>query len=113
MTARPGYGPPGRIAPVGRHSVWELVFLMLILKIPIVYLCTVVVYAIRAEPSPEEGAAVTVRLGTDDPGSGDSGSDWSRGLRSRRFRPRPHGGPSRTYSRSPRTAVARAEANRR
>src|SRR5665647_3519444 len=106
----PGCRPPGRIAPVGRHSVWELVFLMLILKIPIVYLCTVVVYAIRAEPSPEEGVAVTARLGSDDP---DSGSGWSRALRSRRFRPRPHGGPSRTYSRSPRTAAARAEANRR
>lgn len=92
---------------MGRHSVWELVFLMLILKIPIAYLCTIVVYAIRAEPSPEEGAAVTVRL---DP---DSGSGWSRGLRPRRFRPRPHGGPSRTYSRSPRTAAACAEANRR
>jgi hypothetical protein len=89
------------------------VFLMLILKIPIVYLCTVVVYAIRAEPSPEEGAAVTVRLGPDDPDFGHSGSDRSRGLRPRRFRPRPHGRPSRTYSRSPRTAVACAEANRR
>lgn len=96
---------------MGRHSVWELVFLMLILKIPIVYLCLVVVYAIRAEPSPEEGAAVTVRLGSDDPDSGGSGR--SRGLRPRRFRPRPHGGPSRTYSRSPRTAVACAEENRR
>lgn len=93
---------------MGRHFVWELVFLMLILKIPIVYLCTVVVYAIRAEPSPEEGAAVTVRLGPDDPGCG-----WSRSVRPCRFRPRPHGGPSRTYSRSPRTAVACAEANRR
>jgi len=49
---------------MGRHSVWELVFLMVILKIPIVYLGTVVVYAIRAEPHPEEGAAVTARLGS-------------------------------------------------
>jgi len=59
---------------MGRHSVWELVFLMVILKIPIVYLGTVVVYAIRAEPHPEEGAAVTVRLGSDDSGPG-----WRRG----------------------------------
>ena len=81
---------------------------MVILKIPIVYLGLVVFYAIRAEPSPEEGAAVAVRVGPDDSGSG-----WSRGLRPRRFRPRPHGGPSRTYSRSPRTAVACGEANRR
>lgn len=93
---------------MGRHPVWELVFLMVILKIPIVYLCLVVVYAIRAEPSPEEGAAVTAELGPDDSGTG-----WSRRLQPRRFRPRPHGGPSRTYPRSPRTAVAHAEANRR
>jgi len=31
---------------------WELVFMMLILKIPIVYLCFVVWYAIKAEPEP-------------------------------------------------------------
>ena len=53
---------------MGRHSVWELVFLMVILKIPIVYLGLVVWYAIKAEPDPEEGAAVTARLGADDPG---------------------------------------------
>ena len=91
---------------VGRHSVWELVFLMLILKIPIVYLGSVVIHAIRAVPSPEEGAAVTARLGSDDSGPG-----WRRAPR--RFQPRPHGGPSRTYARSPRTAAVRAEARRR
>jgi hypothetical protein len=93
---------------MGRHGVWELVFLMVILKIPIVYLCAVVVYAIRAEPRPEEGAAVTARLGSDDPGPA-----WSRGRRPHRLPRRPHGGPSRTYVRSPRTAVARAEARRK
>ena len=81
---------------------------MLILKIPVVYLCTVVFYAIRAEPSPEEGAPVSVRLGSDDSGPG-----WSRGLHRRRLRPRPHGGPTRSYARSPRTAVARAGGKRR
>jgi hypothetical protein len=91
---------------MGRHSVWELVFLMVILKIPIVYLCLVVVYAIRAEPKPGEGAEVTPRLGSDDRGPG-----WS--LHPRRFRPRPHGGPSRTYPRAPRTATARSKASRR
>lgn len=101
-------GGPGRIAHLSRHSVWELVFLMVILKIPIVYLGLVVVYAIRAEPAPEEGAAVAVALGSDD-----SGSDRAARSRPRRFRPRPHGGPSRTYARSPRAALARAEANGR
>jgi hypothetical protein len=90
---------------VASVSVWEIVFLMVILKIPIVYLCTVCWYAIRAEPKPEEGAAVTVRVGSDEPGPG--------GLRRRRpsVRPRrPHGGPGRSY---PRTAHSRAYAERR
>jgi hypothetical protein len=93
---------------VGRHSVWELVFLMVILKIPVVYLCFVVYYAIKATPLPEEGAEVTARFGPD------SGPiyGWRR-LHPRRFRPGPHGGPSRTYPRTPRTAGARAEADRR
>jgi hypothetical protein len=85
---------------MGRHSVWELVFFMVILKIPIVYLGMVVWYAIKSEPTPEEGAAVTVRVGSDDQGPG-------RGPR--RLLPRPHGGPSRTYPRAPRTAHARSE----
>jgi hypothetical protein len=33
-------------------EAWELVFMMLILKIPLVYLGLVVWYAIRAEPEP-------------------------------------------------------------
>ena len=34
------------------RAAWELVFMMLILKIPLVYLGLVVWYAIRAEPEP-------------------------------------------------------------
>ncbi len=86
-------------------SVWEIVFLMVILKIPIVYLCVVVYYAIKAEPRPEEGAGVTASLGPDEPGSGPG---WSWRLRPRRLRPRPHGGPTRTYPRTPQPAPARA-----
>ena len=44
-------------------TLWELVFLMVILKIPIGYLCYVVWYAIKAEPRHGEGA---VRAGADD-----------------------------------------------
>jgi hypothetical protein len=33
-------------------GAWELIFMMLILKIPMVYLGLVVWYAIRAEPEP-------------------------------------------------------------
>lgn len=87
-------------------SVWEIVFLMVILKIPIVYLCVVVYYAIKAEPRPEEGAPVTATLGSDDSGPG-----WTRRLRPRRFGPRPHGGPTRTYPRTPGAAPTRAQAD--
>lgn len=91
---------------MSRHSVWELVFLMVILKIPIVYLCSVVYYAIRAVPTPGEGAPVAVQVGTPDSGSG-----WRRG-RPRALRPGPHGAPSRTYPRTPRTAATLAERRR-
>ncbi|HET8528295.1 MAG TPA: hypothetical protein VFL60_05240 [Gaiellaceae bacterium] len=82
-------------------SVWEIVFLMVILKIPIIYLCSVVWYAIKAEPRPEEGAAVVVRNEPDD----------GSGPRRRRFGarfPRPHGGPTRTYPRRPQPTLAAA-----
>jgi hypothetical protein len=37
--------------------VWEIVFMLVLLKIPLVYLCMVVWWAIRAEPRDEEPAA--------------------------------------------------------
>jgi hypothetical protein len=83
--------------------VLELVFLMVILKIPIVYLCGVVYYAIKATPKPEDGAAVTARVGPD------AGPEQRRRRRGAPARPRPHGGPSRTYPRTARAALARAE----
>ncbi len=89
------------------HGVWELVFLMVILKIPIVYLCGVIWYAIKAKPVPGAGAGITAQIG---PEPGPTG--WHR-LHPRRFGGRPHGGPTRTYPRSPRTETARAEADRR
>jgi hypothetical protein len=89
------------------HGVWELVFLMVILKIPIVYLCVVVVYAIKASPRPGEGAGVTVQAGPVEPDS------RIGRVRVPRFRLRPHGGPTRTYPRVPRAAHARLEAGRR
>ncbi|HXR11981.1 MAG TPA: hypothetical protein VN770_06785 [Gaiellaceae bacterium] len=86
-------------------SIWEIVFLMVILKIPIVYLCTVVYYAIKAEPKPGEGAAVTAETGPED-----EGPHWRRRRRRTNVPRRPHGGPARSY---PRTAHARAYAERR
>lgn len=74
---------------------------MVILKIPIVYLCVVVYYAIKAEPRRGEGSMVTAGL------PDDSGPGWGRRRRARPGGPptRPHGRPSRVY---PRTAYARA-----
>lgn len=43
--------------------IWELVFMLVILKIPVVYLCAVVWWAIKAEPSPLEGAGTVASLG--------------------------------------------------
>jgi hypothetical protein len=88
-------------------SIWEIVFLMVILKIPIVYLCCIIYWAIKAEPKPEEGAAVTVEAGPDDGGGG------SR-LRRRPPRlPRPHGSPTRRYPRTPAPAAARMKTDER
>lgn len=36
-------------------SVWEALFMLLVLKIPVVYLSGVVWWAVRAEPAPEGG----------------------------------------------------------
>ena len=82
-------------------SVWEIVFLMVILKIPIVYLCVVIYYAIKAEPRPEGGAAVTAELGPDDDGGG------PRRRRTPRY-PRPHGAPTRRYPRTPQPSMTQA-----
>jgi hypothetical protein len=88
-------------------SVWEIIFLMVILKIPIVYLCCVVYWAIKSEPEPEEPVGVTVQLGPE----GDDGSDRRRLPRPRPLRP--HGdGPSRRYPRTPQTAYAEKKGER-
>jgi hypothetical protein len=85
--------------------VWELIWLMVIMKIPILYLCWVVWWAIKAEPRPEEGAALVAAPTTDSPEPG-----FGRPLRrTRRPRPaRPHGGPTRAYQRTARAALARS-----
>jgi hypothetical protein len=78
--------------------------MMLVLKIPILYLCAVVWWAIKAEPRPLEGAAITV---PNEPGSGPAP------FRARVPRRRgPRRGPARSPARAPRTALARAEARR-
>jgi hypothetical protein len=84
--------------------VWELIFLMVIMKIPILYLCWVVWWAIKSEPRPEEGAALLAQT----PDGPEPGSGWRR-RRTPRPRPaRPHGGPTRFYPRTARAALARS-----
>jgi hypothetical protein len=38
--------------------VWELIVFMVLLKIPVAYLCGVVWYSIRATPNPPQGAGL-------------------------------------------------------
>ena len=64
--------------------------MLVILKIPVVYLCAVVWWAIRAEPRPLEGAGVAVRL--EPRPATPPACDW----RGRHVRPRrPRGGRGR------------------
>jgi hypothetical protein len=79
--------------------------MMVILKIPVVYVCLVVYWAIRAEPRPPEGAALRVAADPDRPAP-----RWSR-RPGRRLGPGPHGSPSRAPART-RPGVARASSSR-
>jgi len=88
--------------------IWELVFMLVILKIPVVYLCWVVWWAVRAEPLPPEGAARLVPA----PGPhGPPDCSWRRRQDelSRRG-PRPRGGAG--AGRRARVAYARARVTR-
>ena len=84
----------------------ELVFMLVVLKLPVVYLCCVVWWAIRAELRPEEGAATRVALEPEPP------CPWWRRRAALRHGPRPQRGPSRGPVRSARAAAARAEARK-
>lgn len=66
------------------RAAWELVFMMLILKIPMVYLALVVWYAIRAEPEPGV-----------EPGEYPTWRPWRRPDRPRPRRGAPHGSRDR------------------
>ena len=46
-----------RLRPSVPSTVWEAVFMLLILKVPVIYLGTVVWWAVRAEPTPDSGGA--------------------------------------------------------
>jgi hypothetical protein len=86
----------------------ELVFMLVVLKLPVVYLCCVVWWAIKAEPRPEEGAATRVAVKPEPP------CPWWRRRVALRRPPRggPHRGPVHGYERRARAAAARAEGRR-
>jgi hypothetical protein len=82
--------------------VVELIFMMLVLKIPVIYLGVVCWWAIKAEPRPLEPALLPAIVP-------EPGAPWM----SPAHRPRrggPHGGPDRRYARvhRARRAVPRA-----
>jgi hypothetical protein len=69
--------------------LWELVFMLVVLKIPVVYLCAVVWWAIKAEPQPPAGALTVAATDARPPECG-----WRRRLRVDPSRPRGRrGGP--------------------
>ena len=76
--------------------------MLVILKIPVVYLCLVVWWAIRAEPEPLEGAPRPVSVGPVPPGC-----DW-RARRARLLRRGPLPRSGRPVPGPGRTAFARA-----
>lgn len=67
--------------------MWEAVFMLLVLKIPLIYLGVVVWWAIRAEPRPEEPAALVPAVADTPPG------DAPRWPRAPHGRGRPSRGP--------------------
>jgi hypothetical protein len=69
---RPGSGFPYTDRSVDGHMLVEVIFMLVILKIPVIYLCAVVWWAVRAEPRPLEGAANPARLPEPCPWSGRS-----------------------------------------
>jgi hypothetical protein len=71
-----GNGPRrGKYIPIAytRRVVFELVFMLVLLKIPLVYLCLVVWWAIRAEPR-DDRPSEAVRVSDTPPPH----ADWSR-----------------------------------
>jgi hypothetical protein len=84
--------------------VWEAVFMLVLLKIPIVYLALVVWWAIKAEPRDQRPAAL-VSVSDTPP----SGPGWSSGDRVRSTGRDPRtptrSGPRRSRAAGARTAV--------
>ena len=86
----------------GSVSVWEAIFMLVVLKLPMVYLAIVVWWAIRAEPRADDGAEPVRAFVPLTPCGWD---EWKR-RRSARSRPRPRPrGPVGGRSRRARVGV--------
>jgi hypothetical protein len=83
---------------LGRVVTWAMIFMLVILKIPIVYLCAVIWWAIKSEREPDAPATLVPAW---DP---EHGGPPSRS-RVSRLRRRPPRGPQRRPA--PRSAPAR------
>jgi nitrogen fixation-related uncharacterized protein len=86
---------------VGSVSVWEAIFMLVVLKIPMVYLAVVVWWAVRAEPISDGGSDETRELVPLTPCDWD---EWrrrrARNLGRRPFRPfGPVRPPARAFAR--------------
>ncbi|MGH3063864.1 MAG: hypothetical protein ACRDMK_05955 [Gaiellaceae bacterium] len=75
----------------------EIVFLMLVLKLPIIYLIAVVWWAVRAEPEPEPPEPALLPVAAEPEPDLSGGRRPTR--RPRRSGPHGRGGPARTPDR--------------
>ena len=58
--------------------VWEAIFLLAVLKIPVIYVCAVAWWAIRAEPRPYDGLEPAVVLSPPETDPRPGARDWRR-----------------------------------
>ncbi len=82
--------------------------MLVILKIPIVYVCAVVWWAVHAEPELENGGAAEDSA----PAPWRPWRSWRRSQGPRPRRGGPHGSPDRAYPRAARVAGDYAETKR-
>jgi hypothetical protein len=85
-------------------SAWEAIFMLLVLKIPLIYLAGVVWWAIRAEPVPEGGSGGECAVVPLTPCGWD---EWKRRRGARRGGPLPVGAGGRAVVALRRRARAR------
>lgn len=84
--------------------------MLIILKIPVVYLCAVVWYAVKAEPDLESGGEDLAAQVAPRPWR--PWHSWRPPLGPRPRRGGPHGSPTRAYARVARPAAAHAKVKR-